>query len=169
MRSAFRQYTTPSLSRHFTQGSSLSLDTSQSVPRVASSSIWHSLIPKAFRQPDDPVSIAERQKEKAAKSKEWNPATFFIAIAVLIGSNAIQAIGLRNERLNFTRKTDAKLALLKETIERVRRGEDVNVERVMGTGDPEKEQEWEEGLLSPLALPTPSLPKTWLLTFAGCF
>lgn len=113
-----------------------------SVPRVAS--VWQSVIPKAFRRPDDPVSVAERQKAQAMKSKEWNPATFFIVIALLIGSNAIQMIALRNERLSFTRKTDAKIALLRETIERVLRGENVDVERVLGTGDPEKEKEWEQ-------------------------
>ena len=86
-----------------------------SIPRVAS--VWQSVIPKAFRQPDDPVSIAERKKAQAAKSKEWNPATYFIVMALLIGSNAIQMISLRNDRVNFSRKTDAKIALLRETIQ----------------------------------------------------
>jgi hypothetical protein len=113
-----------------------------SVPRVAS--VWQSVIPKAFRKPDDPVSVAEREKAQAMKSKDWNPATFFIVIALLIGSNAIQMIALRNERVGFTRKTEAKIALLRETIERVHRGEDVDVERVLGTGDPEKEKEWDQ-------------------------
>lgn len=134
------------LKRHFTNGPVLSVETTQAVPRVATSSFWHSLVPKAFRQPNDPVSIAERRRAKSAKSKDWNPATFFIAMAVLIGSNAIQSIALRNERLSFTRKTEAKLALLKETIDRVRKGEDVNVEKILGTGDPEKERDWEEGM-----------------------
>ncbi|KAI4727960.1 hypothetical protein E4T49_04311 [Aureobasidium sp. EXF-10728] len=116
--------------------------TSSSVPRVAS--VWQSVIPKAFRRPDDPVSVAERQKAQAMKSKDWNPATFFIVIALLIGSNAVQMIALRNERQGFTRKTEAKIALLRETIDRVHRGEKVDVERVLGTGDPEKEQEWEQ-------------------------
>ncbi|KAI4715720.1 hypothetical protein E4T48_08095 [Aureobasidium sp. EXF-10727] len=116
--------------------------TSSSVPRVAS--VWQSVIPKAFRRPDDPVSVAERQKAQAMKSKDWNPATFFIVIALLIGSNAVQMIALRNERQGFTRKTEAKIALLRETIDRVHRGEAVDVERVLGTGDPEKEQEWEQ-------------------------
>ncbi|KAI5197645.1 hypothetical protein E4T39_07209 [Aureobasidium subglaciale] len=116
--------------------------TPASVPRVAS--VWQSVIPKAFRKPDDPVSVAERQKAAAMKSKDWNPATFFIVIALLIGSNAIQMIALRNERVGFTRKTEAKIVLLRETIERVQRGEDVDVERILGTGDPEKEQEWEQ-------------------------
>ncbi|KAG9694092.1 hypothetical protein KCU95_g13587, partial [Aureobasidium melanogenum] len=116
--------------------------TPTSVPRVAS--VWQSVIPKAFRKPDDPVSVAERKKAQAMKSKDWNPATFFIVIALLIGSNAIQMIALRNERQGFTRKTEAKIALLRETIDRVHRGEDVDVERILGTGDPEKEKEWEE-------------------------
>lgn len=113
-----------------------------SIPRVAS--VWQSVIPKAFRQPDDPVSVAERKKTQAAKSKEWNPATYFIVMALLIGSNAIQMISLRNDRVNFSRKTDAKIALLRETIQRVLDGEQVDVERILGTGDPEQEKEWEQ-------------------------
>jgi hypothetical protein len=113
-----------------------------SIPRVAS--VWQSVIPKAFRRPNDPVSIAERKKAQAIKSKDWNPATFFIVMALLIGSNAIQMIALRNERLNSTRKTDAKIALLRETIQRVLQGEDVDVGRILGTGDAEKEKEWEQ-------------------------
>ncbi|GAB7354361.1 hypothetical protein MBLNU459_g4868t1 [Dothideomycetes sp. NU459] len=116
------------------------------MPRVAAPSLWQSIIPKAFRRPDDPVSVAERQKAKANKSKDWNPATFFIVMSLLIGSNAIQKISLRNDRLAFTRRTDAKIALLRETIQRVKDGEDVDVEKILGTGDPEKEKEWEEVL-----------------------
>ncbi|TKA74966.1 hypothetical protein B0A49_03880 [Cryomyces minteri] len=54
-------------------------------------------------------------------------------------------MALRNEFLNFSRKADAKIALLKEVIERVQKGEDVDVEGLLGTGDKEKEKEWEEG------------------------
>jgi hypothetical protein len=46
--------------------------------------------------------------------------------------------------LNFSRKTEAKLALLREVLQRVKAGEDVDVERLLGTGDPEKEREWED-------------------------
>ncbi|KAL1311739.1 hypothetical protein AAFC00_001833 [Neodothiora populina] len=133
----------PLLRCRYTQSAALSSNLAN-ISRITSPSLWHSLVPKAFRRPTDPVSIAEQEKLKAAKSKEWNPATFFIAIAVLIGSNAIQMIALRNERLAFTRRTEAKIALLKETIERVRLGEDVDIERILGTGNPESESEWEE-------------------------
>ena len=46
--------------------------------------------------------------------------------------------------LNFSRKTDAKLALLREVVEKVKNGEEVDVKRALGTGDPEAEKEWEE-------------------------
>jgi len=79
------------------------------------------------------------------RPKEWNPATFFIVIFLLIGSQAIQMVAIRHEYENFSRSADARIALLKEVIERVQRGEDVDVEGLLGTGDKEKEKEWEEG------------------------
>ena len=68
---------------------------------------------------------------------------------LLIGSQAIQIIALRNELITYNRKTDAKISLLKEVIERVQRGEDVDVQGLLGTGDKAKEKEWEEGKLAP--------------------
>lgn len=52
---------------------------------------------------------------------------------------------LRNEYTTFSRKSDQKIALLKEVIEKVQRGEDVDVEKVLGTGDETQEQEWKDG------------------------
>lgn len=46
--------------------------------------------------------------------------------------------------LNFSRKTDAKLSLLREIVQRVKNGEDVDVKKALGTGDPQQEAEWEE-------------------------
>ena len=85
---------------------------------------------------------------KTKRTKEWNPATFFIVIFMLIGSNAIQMIALRHEFMTFSRKADAKIGLLKEVIERLQRGEDVDVGGLLGTGNEAKEREWEEGRLS---------------------
>ena len=64
---------------------------------------------------------------------------------MLIGSNAIQMIALRHEFANFSRKADAKIGLLREVVERLHRGENVDVEGLLGTGDKEKEKEWEDG------------------------
>ncbi|KAI7560517.1 hypothetical protein KC343_g8841, partial [Hortaea werneckii] len=79
-----------------------------------------------------------------AKPKEWNPYTIFILLAIVVGSNAINTLALRNEMLNYNRKTDAKLELLREVVQRVKDGEDVDVKKMLGTGDAQAEKEWEE-------------------------
>lgn len=63
----------------------------------------------------------------------------------MVGSQSIQLIALRNETLAFSRKADAKIALLKEVIRRVQAGEDVDVEKMLGTGVEAQEKEWVEG------------------------
>lgn len=111
-----------------------------SLPRVAQPSIWHSIIPKAFRNPESSQVPAKPQRRK-----EWNPATFFICIFLLIGSNAIQMLTLKNDYSTFSRKADAKIKLLKDVLDRVQRGENVDVEKALGTGDEQQEQEWRDG------------------------
>ncbi|KXL44280.1 hypothetical protein M433DRAFT_34747, partial [Acidomyces richmondensis BFW] len=120
------------------------------LPRVANPNFWSSLVPKAFRTPDDPVEAAERAKARAARKKQpgfWSsPYSVFVLLAILVGSNAIQIIGLRREMLNFSRKTEAKLELLREVVQKVRRGEEVDIRKALGTGNPEAEAEWEEAM-----------------------
>lgn len=58
---------------------------------------------------------------------------------------AIQMIALRMDFTAFTRRADAKIGLLKEIIERIQNGEDIDVEGLLGTGDAVREKEWEEG------------------------
>jgi len=55
-------------------------------------------------------------------------------------------IALRNEFTAFSRRADAKIGLLKEIIGRIQNGEEVDVEGLLGTGDAQKEKEWEEVL-----------------------
>ncbi|RDW71369.1 hypothetical protein BP6252_07932 [Coleophoma cylindrospora] len=122
---------------------SAALSYSSSAPNITSASFWKSLVPKPLRRGDTSTSAKKGKK----KSKEWNPATFFINIFLLIGSMSIQMIALRNDFAAFNRRADAKIGLLKEIIERVQKGEDVDVEGLLGAGDKEKEKEWEEVLL----------------------
>ncbi|MDI1488536.1 MAG: hypothetical protein OHK93_007811 [Ramalina farinacea] len=65
---------------------------------------------------------------------------------MLIGSQSINLIVLKNEWTMFSRMADTKIAALKEVIERLQRGEDVDVERMLGTGDERQEQEWKDVL-----------------------
>ncbi|CAL8575512.1 hypothetical protein XPA_001432 [Xanthoria parietina] len=116
-----------------------SYSTESSLPRVAQPSLWQSIVPKFLRTSNQP-----QVSEKARRSKEWNPATFFIVMFLLIGSNAMQLLALRNDFTTHSRRVDAKIGLLKEVIERVQKGEDVDVKGLLGTGDPEKEKEWEQ-------------------------
>lgn len=68
----------------------------------------------------------------------------FLLLGILVGSNAINIISIRREMLNFTRQTDAKLEILREVVQRVKSGEDVDVKKALGTGDPDQEKEWEQ-------------------------
>jgi hypothetical protein len=54
---------------------------------------------------------------------------------------------LRNEYSTFSRKADQKIALLKDVLDKVQRGEQVDVEKVLGTGDEKQEQDWKDGEL----------------------
>ncbi|KAI0013727.1 hypothetical protein F4779DRAFT_350331 [Xylariaceae sp. FL0662B] len=114
-----------------------------SLPTIVQPSFWKSLIPKPFRREEQPV---EWRTPKQPKSKEWNPATFFIVIFLFIGSMSIQMIALRNEFNTFMRRADVRIGLLREVVEKLQRGEEVDVEKALGTGDAEREKEWEEVL-----------------------
>ena len=118
----------------------LYISTRDFTPRILQPSLWQSVIPKAIRER---ISKPKRGKQQ----KGYNPATFFIVIFLVIGSNAIQMIGLRNDARSFSRRSEAKIGLLKEVIERVQRGEKIDVEGLLGTGDERKEQEWEKGAI----------------------
>ncbi|OJJ44900.1 hypothetical protein ASPZODRAFT_134316 [Penicilliopsis zonata CBS 506.65] len=116
--------------------------TSDSLPRLAQASVWSMIIPKFIRN----RWSARKSPGVAKKNKEWNPASFYIVIFILIGSQAIRMIGLKNDYAGYTRSTDAKIRLLKEVIEKIQRGEKVDVEKMLGTGDEAKEREWGEVL-----------------------
>ncbi|KAL4902366.1 hypothetical protein BDW74DRAFT_158404 [Aspergillus multicolor] len=118
------------------------------LPKIAQPSLWQSLIPKSFRNRAASPSPSQTTADKSskAKSKEWNPASFYIIIFLLIGSQAIRMIALKNEYSHYVRSTDAKIRLLKEVIGKVQRGENVDVEKMLGTGNQAVEREWDQVL-----------------------
>ena len=105
-----------------------------SLPRIVQPSFWASLIPTPLKT-----------RSERPRRKEWNPATPYIILGLLVGSQAIQILWLKQERAHNLRKAEAKIGVLKEVIERVQRGEDVSVEAVLGTGNEADEREWAEG------------------------
>lgn len=78
------------------------------------------------------------------RPRDWNPFTIFILLGLLAGSNAIQILALRNDTVSYTRKTEAKLDLLREVVQRVKNGEEVDVKKALGTDDEDAEREWEK-------------------------
>jgi hypothetical protein len=118
---------------------------------IADPGFWRSLVPKPFRRAPDPFARKKRNKLAAFKAwmgKDWNPATFFIFIFLLIGSMSINMITLKKGFETYMRQSDVRIGLLREVVEKLQKGEKVDVERVLGTGVPEKEAEWEEGMFS---------------------
>lgn len=124
--------------RSFLQGRSVSSNT-RNLPKVAQPSTWHSLVPRALRNRSDTAS--ETNQRRAT-----NPATYFIWIYLLIGSQAIRILQLQTEFNTFMRRAELKIEKLRKVIEALQRGEEVDVEKTLGTGDEMQEREWEEAL-----------------------
>ena len=104
------------------------------LPHSRFMSIPRSMIPKPLKT-----------RSEQPRRKEWNPATPYIILGLLVGSQAIQILWLKQERTHNLRRAEAKIGVLREVIERVQRGEDVSVEAALGTGDAADEREWAEG------------------------
>ncbi|KAL7626230.1 hypothetical protein AAE478_003000 [Parahypoxylon ruwenzoriense] len=113
------------------------------LPAIAQPSLWKSIIPKPFRRSEE---SAGREVGGKPKSKEWNPATFYIVMFLFIGSMSIQMIALKREFDMFMRRSEVRIELLREVVEKLQKGEEVDVEKTLGTGDAEKEMGWEEAL-----------------------
>ncbi|KAF2741905.1 hypothetical protein M011DRAFT_413623, partial [Sporormia fimetaria CBS 119925] len=111
-----------------------------SIPRVITPSFWAALVPKFFRPGAISESITGPRKQR------YNPATPFIVLSLLVGSQAIQTLWLKRDREHYMRRAEAKMGILREVIESVQKGEEVDVEKVLGTGDVVKEREWKEVL-----------------------
>ncbi|KAK5989134.1 hypothetical protein PT974_10634 [Cladobotryum mycophilum] len=106
---------------------------------ITDGSFWRNLIPKPLRKDS-------RHKLNSKKKKEWNPATYFIVMFLFIGSMSIQMLALRHQTERYMRQSSLRIAQLREVVQKIQNGEDVDVEKLLGTGDPQKEAEWEEVL-----------------------
>ena len=99
---------------------------------------WKSLIPKPLRR-------GKRKGLKSKATKEWNPATFFIVMFLFIGSMSIQMIALRNQTERYVRQSSVRLGQLRDALKKMRRGEAVDVEKLLSAAEAPKEADWEEG------------------------
>jgi hypothetical protein len=55
-------------------------------------------------------------------------------------------IALRRNFATFIRRAEVRIGTLREVVEKLQRGEEVDVEKALGTSNVEKEKEWEEVL-----------------------
>lgn len=108
-----------------------------SAPNITQPSFWLNNIPK-------PLRPGYKQRHQDVKIKEWNPWTFYIIMLLLIGSNSIQMISIEKSSAALIRKSDARIGLLEEVIKKLKNGEEVDVEKILGTGNKEREQEWQD-------------------------
>lgn len=101
--------------------------------------MWETIIPTTFRSKTKELFSP---KEK----KPTNPATYFIWIYLLIGSQAIRILQVKNDYTTYSRRAELQLQKLREVVRKLQAGEEVDVEKVLGTGVPEEEEAWEEAL-----------------------
>lgn len=57
---------------------------------------------------------------------------------------SIQMIALRNSFDRYMRQSEVRIGQLREVVERIQAGEQVDVEKALGTGDAKREADWEE-------------------------
>ena len=55
-------------------------------------------------------------------------------------------MNVKNDFKTYSRKADLKIQQLREVVGKLQRGEAVDVEKILGTGDETQEREWEEAL-----------------------
>lgn len=96
------------------------------------------MIPKPFKRSTGAPDAVPRA------AREWNPATPYIVLGLLVGSQAIQVLWLKQDQAHAKRRAEARIGLLREVIERVQRGEEVDVGKALGSGDKGREEEWAE-------------------------
>ncbi|KAK9442625.1 hypothetical protein VB005_03688 [Metarhizium brunneum] len=113
---------------------------STSPATIVDTGFWTSLIPKPLRREN-------RKGIKGRKSKEWNPATFFIVMFLFIGSMSIQMIALRNQCERYNRQSTVRIGQLREALRKLQNGEEVDVDKLLGSADEsQKDADWEEML-----------------------
>jgi hypothetical protein len=71
-----------------------------------------------------------------------------ILLLASFANSAAIILSYKSLERDITWKSKERIRKLKETIERVRNGESVDIRAALGTGDPEVESRWTEGIIS---------------------
>ncbi|KAG4304604.1 hypothetical protein PORY_001997 [Pneumocystis oryctolagi] len=91
------------------------------------------------------LSTRADMKKEPKRIKRLNDSNIvFIVLLTVLGSQAIHVLSIKQEFKEFEEQIDAKISLLRNVIDRIQRGEEVDVPRELGTGVVEKEKEWSD-------------------------
>ncbi|BFZ60626.1 hypothetical protein YB2330_001666 [Saitoella coloradoensis] len=88
------------------------------------------------RPSDAPVKPSLWKRTKA------HPSTPFIILWGIVGSQAIHLITIRNFHKDLTAKGNARISALRDVLERLKQGEEIDVKKELGAGVQHAEQEW---------------------------
>lgn len=115
------------------------------LPKIAQPSLWKTFIPRFMRR--DPSNLLPKDHVHVGFWTRFfaNPASSVIILGMLTGNAAIHILRMKRDMKLYSRKADQKIELLREVIQRVQNGENVDVEKLLGTGDPKMEEEWFDG------------------------
>lgn len=69
-----------------------------------------------------------------------------ILLLASFANSAAIILSYKSQKREITWKTKERVQTLRETIEKVRRGEEIDIRAALGTGDPEMEKRWTEGI-----------------------
>lgn len=90
--------------------------------------------------------MTTRTKKESKLIKQYrNSNIMFIVLLTILGSQAIHVLSIKQEFNEFETQIDAKISLLRDIIDRIQRGEDVDVSKELGTGVNKQEKEWLDG------------------------
>jgi len=117
-----------------------------SLPTILRPTFWSSLVPKPLRTPSSSSSSPTSPPPPRTRPRAPNPAIPYIIFSLLIGSQAIQTLWLKQERARRARRAEAHMEVLRGVIERVKEGGHVDVEGMLGVGVREEESRWWEGM-----------------------
>ncbi|QSL64534.1 hypothetical protein MERGE_001835 [Pneumocystis wakefieldiae] len=86
-------------------------------------------------------STINKEDTKLIK-KKINSNIIFIVFFFIIGSQANSILSIKQEFNEFEAQIDAKISHLRDLIDRIQRGENIDISKELGTGIEEKEKEW---------------------------
>jgi hypothetical protein len=68
-----------------------------------------------------------------------------ILLLASFANSAAMILSYKSQKREISWQSKERIQTLRETIEKVRKGESIDIRAALGTGDPEMEKRWEDG------------------------